>query len=181
MNVLNKYFNKVYVISSYATHSRLSELLLFLDTENIQYELIIAPKKKYFKPDYDKTLVNEGAQSLISANESIFLKESYLKSDSFFIFEDDVNFDVNYVEKFNFFISQIPKKWDIINFGYHAHNNHLHAKFSEFDKYYNLKRACCLRENENVDTYGENENFFIELPDFKSVNEKIKRLSFLSA
>ena len=139
MNVLNKYFNKVYVISSYATHSRLSDLLLFLDTENIQYELIIAPKKKYFKPDYNITLTNEGNQSLTSANESIFLKESYLKSDSFFIFEDDVNFDVNYVEKFNFFISQIPKKWDIINFGYHAHNNHLHAKFSEFDKYYNLQ------------------------------------------
>jgi len=37
-------------------------------------------------------------------------------------------------------------------------------------KNYNLKRACCLRENENVDTYGENENFFIELPDFKNEN-----------
>ena len=41
MNVLNKYFNKVYVISSYATHSRLSDLLPFLDKENIKYVFII--------------------------------------------------------------------------------------------------------------------------------------------
>ena len=137
MNVLNKYFNKVYVISSYATHSRLSDLLLFLDTENIQYELIIAPKKKYFKPDYDKTLVNEGAQSLISANESIFLKESYLKSESFCILEDDIWFDINYKEKLNLFFTGMSNDWEILNLGYHPHTP---ISFNDNLSYYKLKR-----------------------------------------
>ena len=73
MNILNQFFEKIYVISSYPTQNRLNELIPFLNKENIQCELVIAPQKKYFKPDYDKTLVNEGSQSLISANESIFL------------------------------------------------------------------------------------------------------------
>lgn len=137
MNVLNKYFNKVYVISSYATHSRLSDLLPFLDKENIQYELIIAPKKKYFKPDYDKTLVNEGAQSLISANESIFLKESYLKSESFCILEDDIWFDINYKEKLNLFFTGMSNDWEILNLGYHPHTP---ISFNDNLSYYKLKR-----------------------------------------
>ena len=137
MNILNKYFNKVYVISSYATHSRLSDLLPFLDKENIQYELIIAPKKKYFKPDYDKTLVNEGAQSLISANESIFLKESYLKSESFCILEDDIWFDINYKEKLNLFFTGMSNDWEILNLGYHPHTP---ISFNDNLSYYKLKR-----------------------------------------
>ena len=137
MNILNKYFNKVYVISSYATHSRLSDLLPFLDKENIQYELIIAPKKKYFKPDYDKTLVNEGAQSLISANESIFLKESYLKSESFCILEDDIWFDINYKEKLNLFFTGMSNDWEILNLGYHSHTP---ISFNDNLSYYKLKR-----------------------------------------
>ena len=137
MNILNKHFNKVYVISSYATHSRLSDLLPFLDKENIQYELIIAPKKKYFKPDYDKTLVNEGAQSLISANESIFLKESYLKSESFCILEDDIWFDINYKEKLNLFFTGMSNDWEILNLGYHPHTP---ISFNDNLSYYKLKR-----------------------------------------
>lgn len=139
MNVLNKCFEKIYVISSYATQNRLNDLLPFLNKENIKYELVISPKKKYFKIDYDKTVVNEPAQSLISVNESIFLKELYLKSDSFFVFEDDVNFDIDYIKKFDYFLNRIPKDWDIINLGYHAHNNHIHSKFSEFDVFYKLQ------------------------------------------
>jgi len=137
MNVLNKYFNNVYVISSYTTHSRLSDLLPFLDNENIQYELIIAPKKKYFKPDYDKTLVNEGAQSLISANESIFLKEKFNKSDTFCIIEDDVFFVDNYIDKLSILFKKLPVDWDILNLGYHEHTP-INFKLNENDVYYKL-------------------------------------------
>ena len=137
MNVLNKYFNKVYVISSYATHSRLSDLLPFLDKENIKYELIISPKKKYFKPDYNITLANEGNQSLTSANESIFLKESYLKSESFCILEDDIWFDINYKEKLNLFFTGMSNDWEILNLGYHPHTP---ISFNDNLSYYKLKR-----------------------------------------
>ena len=126
MNILNKYFNKVYVISSYATHSRLSDLLPFLDKENIKCELIISPKKKYFKPDYNIILANEGNQSLTSANESIFLKELYIKSDSFCVMEDDVFFDLEYEIKLTKFFNQLPSDWDILNLGYHDHSSIYH-------------------------------------------------------
>ena len=46
MNILNKHFNKVYIISSYATQNRLDELMLILKKENIDLEVVIAPKKK---------------------------------------------------------------------------------------------------------------------------------------
>ena len=137
MNILNKYFNKVYVISSYATHSRLSDLLPFLDKENIKCELIISPKKKYFKPDYNIILANEGNQSLTSANESIFLKESYLKSESFCILEDDIWFDINYKEKLNLFFTGMSNDWEILNLGYHPHTP---ISFNDNLSYYKLKR-----------------------------------------
>ena len=46
--------------------------------------------------------------------------------------------------------------------------------YDNLSKYYNktlenvhLKRACCLRKDKNVDTYGETEDFFVDFPDFK--------------
>ena len=134
---MNQFFKKIYVISSYPTQNRLNELIPFLNKENIQYELIISPKKKYFKPDYDKTLVNEGAQSLISANESVFLKESYLKSESFCILEDDIWFDINYKEKLNLFFTGMSNDWEILNLGYHQHTS---ISFNDNLSYYKLKR-----------------------------------------
>ena len=139
MNILNKYFNKVYVISSYATYSRLSDLLPFLDKENIKYELIISPKKKYFKPDYNITLANEGNQSLTSANESIFLKELYIKSDSFCVMEDDVFFDLEYEIKLTKFFNQLPSDWDILNLGYHDHSP-INSKMIADISYYKLNK-----------------------------------------
>jgi hypothetical protein len=94
MNILNQFFKKIYIISSFSTQERIPNLV-----DDINYELIIAPKKKYFD--------DNGAFSLISANESIFLKESYLKSESFCILEDDIWFDINYKEKLNFFFLRV--------------------------------------------------------------------------
>ena len=49
--------------------------------------------------------------------------------------------------------------------------------YDNLTKYYNktlsnvnLKRACCLRRDKNVDTYGEKEDFFVNFPDFKKEN-----------
>jgi len=135
MNVINQFFEKVYIISSDSTRNRIPDLLDFLKTENINYELIFAPKKKYFNDYNDEKLwLGKGAFSLISANESIFLKELYLKSKSFCILEDDIWFDINYEEKLNLFFNNIPNDWEIFNLGYHKNtftpfnNNLLHYK-----------------------------------------------------
>ena len=124
MNILNQFFKKIYIISSFSTQERIPNLV-----DDINYELIISPKKKYFD--------DNGAFSLISANESIFLKESYLKSESFCILEDDIWFDINYKEKLNLFFTDVPNDWEILNLGYHPHTS---TSFTDNLSYYKLKR-----------------------------------------
>lgn len=124
MNILNEFFNKIYVVTSYSTKNRLSELLSFLDVEKIDYELIVAPKKKYFR-DYDdqNTWIGKGNFSLLSVNESILLKEYYIKSNSFCILEDDILFDISYKQKLKNVVEVLPSDWQILNLGYHAHSS----------------------------------------------------------
>ena len=137
MNILNKHFNKVYIISSYATQNRLDELMLILKKENIDLEVVIAPKKKYFNPDYTKTHCNEVTQSHISVTESIFLKESYLKSETFCIMEDDVFFSNNYSNMLENFFIKLPSDWDIVNLGYHEYTS---LKINPNQLYYKIDR-----------------------------------------
>lgn len=139
MNVLNKYFDKLYLISSYPTQNRINDIVSFFKKENIECELVIAPKKKYFKPDYNVTLANEGNQSLTSANESIFLKELYLQSESFCIMEDDIFFDNDYIIKLTNLFNILPHEWDILNLGYHEHSP-INSKLSCEKLYYKLNK-----------------------------------------
>ena len=135
---MNQFFKKIYVISSYPTQNRLNDLIPFLNKENIQYELIISPKKKYFADENNEGLwLGKGNFSLISANESIFLKESYLKSESFCILEDDIWFDINYKEKLNLFFKDVSNDWEILNLGYHPRTS---TSFNDNLSYYKLKR-----------------------------------------
>lgn len=140
MNILNEIFNKIYVITSYPTQNRLNELMSFLNTEHINYELVIAPKKKYFDDYNDQNiLIGKGNFSLLSANESILLKEHYIKSNSFCILEDDILFDISYKQKLKTVIEVLPSDWQILNLGYHAHssilfdNNDVFKKLNEKD------------------------------------------------
>lgn len=139
MNMLNQLFDKIYIITSYSTQNRIADLISFLNSQYITFELIVAPKKKYIIPDYNKTVSNEGNQSLTSANESIFLKEFYIKSESFLIFEDDVYFDADYIQKLNLFLTHIPKNWDILNLGYHEYTP-INTKLLESNVFYKLEK-----------------------------------------
>lgn len=124
MNILNQIFNKIYVVTSYPTQNRLSELMSFLNTEHINYELVIAPKKKYFGDYNDQNIwIGKGAFSLLSANESIFLKECYIKSNTFCILEDDIFFDKLYKEKLTTLMEILPSDWQILNLGYHVNSS----------------------------------------------------------
>jgi len=118
MNILNESFDKVYLITSYSTCNRLVELLSFFNKENIEVELVVAPKKQYFIPDPNlhKT---PGTYSHLSAVESIFLKESFVKSNSFAVMEDDIFFADDYVDKLKLFFQMLPNDWDVLNLGFH--------------------------------------------------------------
>lgn len=139
MNILNKLFDKIYIISSFSTQNRITNLIQFLNINDVKYEYVIAPKKKYFN-DYneEKLWLGKGAFSLLSANESIFLKENYTKSNSFCILEDDVWFDSNYKEKLDVFFKSLPNDWDVLNLGYHK-NTPLNEKIDTIQQpYYKL-------------------------------------------
>lgn len=135
MNILNESFDKIYLITSYSTTNRLPELLSFLNKENIEVELVVAPKKQYFTPDPNlhKT---KGTYSHLSAVESIFLKESFIKSNSFCILEDDIFFANNYVDKLNLFLQKLPQDWQILNLGF---NEYTTAVFKSQDTLYKLQ------------------------------------------
>lgn len=121
MNILNQFFKKIYVISSYATSNRLNDIIPFFEKENIDFELVIAPKRDYFQTDWTKSSKTKGTHSHISATESIFLKESFIKSDSFCIMEDDVFFADDYVNKLKLLFSCLPSDWEVLNPGYHEY------------------------------------------------------------
>lgn len=139
MNVLNKYFNKVYVISSYATQNRLNDLIPFLNKESIEFELIIAPKKKYFDTENEDGLwLGQGNFSCLCANESIFLKEYYEKSESFCILEDDIHFDIDYCDKLINFFNKLPFNWEILNLGFNR-TTPINEKIFQSDTFYKLQ------------------------------------------
>jgi hypothetical protein len=125
---MNGLFEKIFVITSYDTHERLKELLPNLNKHSIKYEIVVSPKKKYFKEHIGETWIGNGAASLISGTESIFLKSLIDRYDNICILEDDLFFN----ENIN--IQNLPNNWDIINFGYHYHskiNNETRDIFSK--------------------------------------------------
>jgi len=114
--MLSKFTNKTYGIVSYATYEdRYSD---FEKTLNNSFELVVAPKQKYFS--IDDVEFNKGAKSLISANESIFLKEKLIKNETFMIVEDDILLVDNYENLLESLFNEIPTDWDILSIGYHV-------------------------------------------------------------
>jgi hypothetical protein len=132
--MISKFTNKIYGITSYDTYD--DRLVDLNETLSNNYELIVAPKQKYFTSDEGE--FNSGAKSLVSANESIFLKEKIIKNDVFFIVEDDILLVDNYEYLLDSFFKSIPSDWDIINLGYHV-NTPINTKIKETDsEYYKL-------------------------------------------
>jgi GR25 family glycosyltransferase involved in LPS biosynthesis len=140
MNVLNKIFDKIYVIGSFATQNRYHDFNNKLKNEQIDVEWIVAPKKKYFLQQWTEESPNlPGAWSHQSVVESIFLKNKLLGLNNFLILEDDVVFDNFYINKFQTFYSSVPEDWQILNIGYHFHSNQVESNiYYKFDYGSNL-------------------------------------------
>lgn len=139
MNIINKFFKKVFVISCYPTSERLNDLIPFLKKEEIDYELVIGPKQKYFTFDGKKSLATIGALSLISANESIYLNAKINQYENFCVIEDDIVFIPEYKEKLSAFFDKVPNDWQIINLGYHK-NSSVNKKMDINNVFYKLEK-----------------------------------------
>lgn len=126
MNVLNKHFDMVYLVTSFSSQERLKDILPYLNKENIHYTLITAPDKRYFSDYYIKGhQIDKGNTSLASANQSILLHAKYNNYKKFCVLEDDIYFEENYQEKVDLFFSCIPKNWQLVNMGWHAHMTYM--------------------------------------------------------
>lgn len=123
MNILNKMFDKIYVIVSFATQNRYHDFNKKLKSEQIDVEWIVAPKQKYFLQQWSDDAPNlPGNWSHQSAFESIFLKSKLLELNNVLILEDDVIFDNQYLEKFERYYLTVPDDWQVLNMGYHFHS-----------------------------------------------------------
>lgn len=141
MNILNKYFNKIYVITSFPTEERFFNLNEKLKNENLNVEWIIAPKQKYFvnNPWTEEQPNLPGNWSYQSAFESIFLKSKLLKLDNFLILEDDIFFVESYNSKLETIFLEIPNDWQILHLGYHYASTYVNDIY--FSKFQNNMKA----------------------------------------
>ena len=119
-HIMNEYFEKIFLISSYATVSRLENTLSVFKREDINVDIVIAPDKRYFGT-YNSAGIWAGkaSKSLMTANESIYLKSKIDKYSSICVFEDDVFFAEDYKKNLECFLGCVPLDWDILNLGFH--------------------------------------------------------------
>jgi hypothetical protein len=62
----------------------------------------------------------------------------------------------NLTSKFS--TNKIYKNYDTYNY------DNLNKYYNNTLQNVNLKRACCLRQDKNVDTYGDKEDFYVDFP-----------------
>lgn len=138
MNIINKHFDKVYVITTSLETERQSYILEYLSKNNIEYNIRVSVPYKFLQDYYIKDLwnseiiANSKNISLCLCYLSIFKECLYNKTYRVLIFEDDIIFENDYIEKFERFMSSIKNEWDILNFGYH------HKKFEDGWKYFEV-------------------------------------------
>lgn len=130
MNIINELFERVFVITCEKSLYRLQDLLPTLNNNNIVYEVIVAPRERHFTAchtnfmmDQDvqnPLLASRGNSSLISANESVFLKCKYKNIKRFCIIEDDILFRPGYTDFLQKIQNQIPEDWNVLNLGWHC-------------------------------------------------------------
>lgn len=124
-SILNQQFEKIFIITSYATSDRIESISEKLRKDNIIAEFIVSPKNRHFG-----SFINEpssihvvpAAYSLYCSMESIFLLAKMHKYDNMLVFEDDVFFSDNYDIIVYNFMQDVPIDWNILNLGYHRHS-----------------------------------------------------------
>lgn len=140
MNVINQYFDKVYVITTALETNRQFYILNYLYENDIIYNLRTSVPHTFLQ-NYkirdlwgsDRT-TNSKETSLCLCYLSIFKECLYNKTFKILILEDDIIFEDNYIDKFIRFMSSIKDDWNILNFGFH------HKKYDSGWKYFEVNK-----------------------------------------
>lgn len=131
MNVLNYYFDKIYVITSKSTECRIRYIKDLFNKEDIKFQFHYAPHPDFINDEiiegYLEYLKNNNqVDTLPSSKFRISCAISHLQTlrqfqysdfKNVLIFEDDVYFENNYIDKMYVFMNNVPKEWDILNLG----------------------------------------------------------------
>jgi hypothetical protein len=145
-NIINQYFDHVFVISTVENTGRQKRITDYLDSLGIKYNLRIAPPKEYFegKPCEGFILywdpvawLHPGATSLKLCYLSIFAECVYRGIDKLLILEDDIIFENDYETKFDVFMKHVPNEWELLNIGHHGSKTSS-WKFEPIDEYVSL-------------------------------------------
>lgn len=120
-NILNKKFDKIYVITSPLTYKERIDNLKFLKEENIKYQLIVSTHKDNIKK------VKNSRQTELSLNNayySIFIDAVVNDYKKICTLEDDIFLEKNYQDKLEEYLSKLYSDWDVINLGYHYYGKY---------------------------------------------------------
>ena len=134
MHILNKFFQKVFVITVGIPNERYTYISSYLNKLNIEYELRVSANKKFFESKYQGDHnINQSEQSLSSQYASIFYENYYRNIDSFVILEDDNMFCDDFESKFENFFNWLPNDWDVIHLG--DYNDETNIKKESVNQY----------------------------------------------
>jgi len=134
MHILNKFFQKVFVITVGIPNERYAYISSYLNKLNIEYELRVSANKKFFESKYHGDHnINQSEQSLSSQYASIFYENYYRNIDSFVILEDDNMFCDDFESKFENFFNWLPNDWDVIHLG--DYNDETNIKKESVNQY----------------------------------------------
>ena len=131
MNVFNKYFDKICVITASEHKNRIEYIKKYFAKENIKFDFLHAVNAKFLHEsllDHYYNYINAHnikdpmntslyrVSATISHLQALRQLE-YSDYDNILIFEDDVIFEENYQNNLELFMNNIPTDWDVLNLG----------------------------------------------------------------
>lgn len=125
MNVINKYFDNVYVITTSIETERQQYIMNYMKNHGIHYNLRTAIPSSFVQSYNTIDLWNApcvtsaGNVSLCLTYLSIFSECLYKQKYKLLVLEDDVSFEPDYQTKFEAFMNSVGDEWDVLNLGYH--------------------------------------------------------------
>lgn len=129
MNILNKLFERIYIITTSIQTDRHSYIKRLAREENLQCDIKFAPNRKYCK-DFENLDLwggmrsdNSAYTSLTSTYYSIFSESLYHEYNNILVFEDDIKFENDYGRKIVDFMQNVPNDWCFLNLGHHESKN----------------------------------------------------------
>jgi hypothetical protein len=155
MHILNKFFQKVFVITTGCPNERYEYISSYLNRINLNFELRVSVNKSFFTTKiWLNHEMNQSEQSLSSIYASIFYENYFNKIDSFVVLEDDNIFCDEFESKFQTFFQHLPNEWDVLHLGdYNLKENIKSENVNEYvDKIY-LKYTTNCMVFRNIENY----------------------------